>query len=644
MHKAQKSIVFALLLVLTLPPQRVDALSTPFDLDRLCREATSIVWGEVRSVTPHWDAGRATISSTVSLAVNQHLKGAGAASLVVQAPGGELDGLGLWVEDAPRFAAGEEIILFLDEVGQVLGGAQGKFTVAGGRVLEADMQPLSHFVGHVRSILDALGATPASVPAAEASSGRRVGWTSARLSETAVMAATTRIVAPDGSGTLQGLQILKEEGFEDSFPNTWTTFGTPTWGATSYRAHTGTYSGYCAGAGTNAVTPPGPYPDNLGTQMLWGPFSLADAVAAHVTFWHYTRTELDTDFLKVMVSLDGISFHGLIYSGDWTTAPGNVDGWMADTLDLSTVPTLGNLCGQSQVYLAILFTSDGAWGAEGAYVDDVVLQQDTGTTGAPQITAVDPSARAAGIGQTVTLTGRLFGASQGASTLQFWSNGNEWVAAPVVSWSDTRIVCRVPAAASSHTSQAIRVVTAAGSAYAGFTIKWSFLGYRWPGNPVLVQYYIGAGTGDCVGENAGVRQAANAWTTVDLAYHALKFWGKTSRTAGAVDGVNVVGWANVGSGGPLATTQIVYDPALKTLLEFDVVVNDAYLWSASADCPANRYDVRNVVAHEFGHALGLADLYGHPDSEKTMYGFAYPGEVIKRSLDANELLGIQWIY
>ena len=42
--------------------------------------------------------------------------------------------------------------------------------------------------------------------------------------------------------------------------------------------------------------------------------------------------------------------------------------------------------------------------------------------------------------------------------------------------------------------------------------------------------------------------------------------------------------------------------------------------------------------------LGLADQYGAPDVAKTMYGYAFPGEIAKRSLDKDAIAGVQWIY
>ncbi|NLG26977.1 MAG: matrixin family metalloprotease [Chloroflexi bacterium] len=631
--KRHRTVVVLALCVLSLavaPGTR--AMAAPYGLERLCDEAASVVWGEVVSVQSHWDDGRTGIASTVVLAVNQYLRGAGAATLNLEVEGGEIDGLGQWVEDAPRFAAGEEAVVFLDKRARVLGGAQGKFTGVAGRVVEAEMQPLSQFVSQLQERLGTAGG---------ALSARTVRY-GAQLALDA-QAVPGPATAEPGAVKPQSTEVLLNETFDGTLPGAWTLSGSPTWGPVSYRAFSGANSGYCAAAGDRAVLPPGPYPANTDSWMVWGPFSLTDAVGAALSYRHFTRTQSGVDYLSVAVSVDGYNYYGLLYSGDWTTATGNEQGWMSDVFDLTNVPTLGNLCGSSAIYLGIGFHSDATGlpaEQEGVYLDDIVLRRTIADSGAPQIDAVEPTARSAGTSQKVTLTGRNFGATRG--TVRFWSVQSTWVSAAIVSWSDTSIVCRVPARASSHTTQAIAVTNALGTGYAGFTVTWSYLGYKWPGNPVLIRYNIGTGTSDCSGENVAVRQGANAWSTVDYAYHTLKFWGTTSREAPVRDGVNVVSWGH--TAGSLATTTIWYDPSQKTILEFDMVFEDDYLWKSNTSCPTARYDVRNVAAHEFGHALGLADQYGAPDATKTMYGFAFPGEIAKRTLDKDAIAGAQWIY
>ncbi len=73
-----------------------------------------------------------------------------------------------------------------------------------------------------------------------------------------------------------------------------------------------------------------------------------------------------------MASTDGVNF-----SGSCTT--GNTGGWVDKVLDLTNVPTLGNLMGRPSVWVALRFTSDVSnYYPEGAYVDNIVLRKCTG--------------------------------------------------------------------------------------------------------------------------------------------------------------------------------------------------------------------------------------------------------------------------
>jgi hypothetical protein len=78
------------------------------------------------------------------------------------------------------------------------------------------------------------------------------------------------------------------------------------------------------------------------------------------------------------------------------------------------------------------------------------------------------------------------------------------------------------------------------------------------------------------------------------------------------------------------------------LIDADTYFNTYYPWSTSGQ--SGYYDVQNVLTHELGHWLVLNDLYSSQDSEKTMYGYTSTGETKKRSLDADDINGINAIY
>jgi hypothetical protein len=171
---------------------------------------------------------------------------------------------------------------------------------------------------------------------------------------------------------------IKTEGFEGAFPGEWScyTMGMGSTDAYWYdvssiggaRVHGGSWSGYCAYGGADHVSPPGPYPANMQGAMVYGPFTLHDALDAQLDFWHWTLTEGTFDKFAVYASVDGVNWWGTEWSG-------NQGGWQPYSFDLTNVFTLGNLCGERQVYVMFYFSSDAVYEYEGTYLDDIVLQK-----------------------------------------------------------------------------------------------------------------------------------------------------------------------------------------------------------------------------------------------------------------------------
>ncbi|GEM_PF-1258612 len=177
-----------------------------------------------------------------------------------------------------------------------------------------------------------------------------------------------------------GWLTIKSETFEGPFPNQWVLYGSPTWDDESYRPHNGSWSGYCVGS---TINPPGPYTPGDTAWMVYGPFSLVGATDAKVDFYRWLRTESNYDYLYWLASVNGNNFYGYYTSGDHQS-------WTSTSFDLKNVPTLGNLCGRSQVWIAFLFTSDVSNQYEGAYIDDIYIKKYVSTE-KPDLTYYTPS-------------------------------------------------------------------------------------------------------------------------------------------------------------------------------------------------------------------------------------------------------------
>ena len=118
--------------------------------------------------------------------------------------------------------------------------------------------------------------------------------------------------------------------------------------------------------------------------VIYGPFSLTDATAAELTFDWWSDTEYDYDAFFWGASTNGEDYYGNIVTGDWAS-------WTAgELLDLSTVPTLGNLLGKDQVWIAFVFGSDSSITDKGSFVDNVLLRKWTGVAASRSERPVSP--------------------------------------------------------------------------------------------------------------------------------------------------------------------------------------------------------------------------------------------------------------
>ena len=133
--------------------QSSEGLVEKLTIEQLTNKAAYIVVGQVTSIVSH-EEGKGNIYTIVTLSVEQVVKGKSEPTVAVVVPGGQVNGQQLWVEDAPRFAQGERVLLFLQNAGgnlSVVGGVQGKLTIE--RNMVNDDLPLTEFIDQIRNVL-----------------------------------------------------------------------------------------------------------------------------------------------------------------------------------------------------------------------------------------------------------------------------------------------------------------------------------------------------------------------------------------------------------------------------------------------------------------------------------------------------------
>lgn len=190
------------------------------------------------------------------------------------------------------------------------------------------------------------------------------------------------VIAKNYTPSTTGWTVLLDEDFEGDFPGEWqlrdqdAAEGRYLLGQRDCRAYSGSQVGWLVGAGAGAALGcRSAYPRHVESWAVYGPFSLAGASDAELAFQLWLNSEPEYDGLFVGASTDGAAFHGY-------TITGNSAGWMPYRLDLRAVPELGNLAGQKEVWIALIFVSDGVVQMQGgAYIDNIVLRKYIGTPG-----------------------------------------------------------------------------------------------------------------------------------------------------------------------------------------------------------------------------------------------------------------------
>lgn len=130
-------------------------------------------------------------------------------------------------------------------------------------------------------------------------------------------------------------------------------------------------------------------------------------------------------------------------------------------------------------------------------------------------------------------------------------------------------------------------------------------------------------------------------TVDELGYHAGQ------------DNKNTIRYAAQGeplANGALAITLVSYDSEKLTILDADIVINGIYQFAnngeycgqRAADGDNSAYDLGDVIAHEFGHWLGLPDDPDDPTA--IMYPYFDPGEVRRKSPSANDQQALTNLY
>jgi hypothetical protein len=175
---------------------------------------------------------------------------------------------------------------------------------------------------------------------------------------------------------------------------------------------------------------------------------------------------------------------------------------------------------------------------------------------------------------------------------------------------------------------------------------YTLVGYKWAGAPANITYWVNATNRDGVSSAAvlaAVQGAANVWPNTGAGL-TMTYGGTSTATSTYTsanpNGKNEIFFSTASAGSQVADTHMMWSAG--KMIEFDITLFDGGIkfFGGSTGCASGIY-IQDVMAHEFGHGLGL----NHSSvSTATMKATASWCSTAWRTLDPDDAAGIKFLY
>ena len=157
----------------------------------------------------------------------------------------------------------------------------------------------------------------------------------------------------------------------------------------------------------------------------------------------------------------------------------------------------------------------------------------------------------------------------------------------------------------------------------------------------VVDYSINPNKGPS-GAVPAVQGGMNTWSDVPTANFSFSGMQGSPLCNGSYSAGNEICFGPINQQGVVAQNSFWYNPSTGAMLRSEIVFNTTYNWSIGGSLSS--FDVQDIITHELGHTLSLKDEYSTTQSENTMYGYASYNEIKKRTLEADDIAGINYLY
>lgn len=212
------------------------------------------------------------------------------------------------------------------------------------------------------------------------------------------------------------------------------------------------------------------------------------------------------------------------------------------------------------------------------------------------------------------------------------------------------------------------------------------LGVKWKSLPV--GYVVNPTNPDNLSVDFVGRAISTSSETWDAATSSELFWDLNiidyNAQYGIQDSKNAIVFGDYPDENVIAVTSVWFTRRGRQIVEFDILFDTDFRWGDATNPPTEEIctaweskciewnpsnltgppsclkweevctnwttitlevmDLQNIATHEFGHGVGLDDVYRSACSEVTMYGYSEYGEIKKRTLEQPDTAGIQRLY